>query len=155
MHWSYPWVHKGKGNSGIQMAIGMSNVASLITTRLCTIVNLFVIILSIFTSLITNYTSLPASENEPCTVDNLVTNEPSNAVFDHIPYRQTHGNTRKDFHVSCPVSLFFYFGCISYHISIYKNFYCEFFMLEYCIIFFMFVCIFSYHVSIVSAELCY
>jgi len=40
----------------------MRYVASLVTTGLCTIVNLFVIILSIFTSLITNYTSLPASQ---------------------------------------------------------------------------------------------
>jgi len=100
------------------MAVGMSNVASLVTTGLCTIVNLFVIILSILTSQITNYTSLPASENEPCAVDNLVKNEPSNAVLDHIAFRQTHGNTRKDFHVSCPVPLFFYFGCISYHFNI-------------------------------------
>lgn len=120
MHWSYPWVYKRKGNCGIQMAVGLSNVASLVTTSLCTIVNLFVIVLSIFTSLITNYTSLPASENEPSTVDSLVTNEPSNAVFDHIPFRQTHGNTRKDFHVSCPVSLFFYFGYISYHFNLQK-----------------------------------
>jgi len=55
------------------------------------------------------------------------------------------------------VAQFLYsFTLCAYHIiSIYKNFHHEFFKSEYCIIFFMFICIFSYHVSILSAELYY
>jgi len=64
------------------------------------------------------YTTATLTENERCSVDNLVTNEPSSAVFDHIPFRQTHENTRKYFHVSCLVFIFFYFGCILYHFNL-------------------------------------
>jgi len=54
------------------------------------------------------------------------------------------------------VQFLYSFTLGTYHIiSIYKNFYGEFFLSEYCIIFFMFICIFSYHVSILSAEVYY
>jgi hypothetical protein len=57
--------------------------------------------LSIFTSLIANYTS-NLTENEPCTIDSLVTNEPSSADFLYHSFERKVWEYKKKFKFQLP-----------------------------------------------------
>lgn len=109
---------KGREIVEFKMAVGMNNIASIVTTRLCTIVNLYMIKLSIFTSLITNDTPLPATQRmNHALLTVLLQMSQALQFFYHIPFIEKYGNTRKYFHVSYPIFLFSYFGCISFHFT--------------------------------------
>ena len=143
---------KGREIVEFKMAVGMNNIASIVTTRLCTIVNLYMIKLSIFTSLITNDTPLPATQrmNHALLTVLLQMSQALQFFLSHSFYRKV-WKYKKIF--SCQLSNFFILLLWVHIISFYRKFCCEFFKSECCIIFFMFMYIFSYYVTILSTEL--